>query len=637
VLTVTLDAGPQLWDVAAGGPVVGRPLPHQAKVNAVAFRPDGKAVITGTADGTVQVWDTATASPIGAPLKHEDTVNAVAFSPDGRTALTASNDRTARLWDTASGRSIARPLMHPDQVRTAAFSPDGRTVVTGCADASVRLWDAATGEARSAFRDPNGHFQAVIFSPDGKVVLTAGFNTPMRLRDAATGAAIGSDMRTRGALWAAAFSHDGKSVTTAAYLGLQVWDAASGRLIGSIVKDARTLNAAAFSLDGQRILIGGDDTSARLWDAATGRPLGPPLLHQERVFAVALSPDGRTAVTTSDSNEARLWDVSELPDDLPRIECWVQVRTGLTLDEDGQVKPLDHSAWRERRERLAALGGVPEGTEPRWRLDPILFGPDPTARARAWVERKFWAEAEAAYVEVVRARPFNREVRDALARLQVERGHLDRAAATLAEGVRLAPDDSVLRRHLGVALLMPGDRAGWRSSIPAPPGVRPDGTIYWWAANEFAWSCALGPGATADPEVPVRLAEAAVRDCPESNRGTLLNTLGAALYRAGRYDEAIRRLNEGSERRGGASTPDDWPFLAMAHHRLGHQAEARRWLDKLREYRPSASPDRFWDDLTTPVLRSEAEAVILYDPAFPDDAFAHRRPGETPTGSGGEP
>jgi Flp pilus assembly protein TadD len=309
-----------------------------------------------------------------------------------------------------------------------------------------------------------------------------------------------------------------------------------------------------------------------------------------------------------------------LPDDVSRLVAWVAATTGLELDEQGSILVLDHTVWRERRRRLEELGGPPPA-DPAPRLDPIVFGPEPAARGDAWRERGQWDRAEAAYAEAARARPLNATVREALTRLHVERDHLDRAAATLAEWVRLKPDDLRVHSELGACLLYSGDRAGWRRATATMldrfGGAGAAGT-----ANDVAWACALGPGATADPGVPVRLAEVALRDGPESSRDTYLNTLGSALYRAGRYDEAIRRLQEGIEGRGGASLPDNWPFLAMAHHRLGHRAEARRWLDKLREYRPSKSPDRYWEELTTRLLRREAEAVVLYDPAFPDDPFS---------------
>jgi len=141
-------------------------------------------------------------------------------------------------------------------------------------------------------------------------------------------------------------------------------------------------------------------------------------------------------------------------------------------------------------------------------------------------------------------------------------------------------------------------------------------------ANNVAWYCLLAPRAVANRAAPVRLARLAVNDAPEAEKPTFLNTLGAALYRAGRSQEALRRLEEGIRKRGGESLPQDWVFLAMAHHQLGHHAEARRWLDQLRAYRANEIPATFWNELEIRLLRSEAEAVILYDPAFPSDPFA---------------
>ena len=83
----------------------------------------------------------------------------------------------------------------------------------------------------------------------------------------------------------------------------------------------------------------------------------------------------------------------------------------------------------------------------------------------------------------------------------------------------------------------------------------------------------------------------------------ILNTLGAALYRAGRFEESIRRLEESIAGRNGESQPQDWVFLALAHHRLGHGAEARRWLDRFRAYRPIEKPYAFWSEQEIRLLR----------------------------------
>ena len=72
-------------------------------------------------------------------------VDAVAFSPDGKTVLTGSWDKTARLWDAATGAPVGEPLAHDDWVSSVAFSPDGRTILTGCYDRTARLWDRETG------------------------------------------------------------------------------------------------------------------------------------------------------------------------------------------------------------------------------------------------------------------------------------------------------------------------------------------------------------------------------------------------------------------------------------------------------------------------------------------------------------
>jgi hypothetical protein len=100
-----------------------------------------------------------------------------------------------------------------------------------------------------------------------------------------------------------------------------------------------------------------------------------------------------------------------------------------------------------------------------------------------------------------------------------------------------------------------------------------------------------------------------------------LTFLGAALYRAGRLEEAVQRLTAGT-----GFDDTRWLFLAMAHARLGHPAEARQWLAKARTHiepqyqRRRASPPeggRFGWPLRVGVLHLLREAEALIPPAGP--------------------
>ncbi len=408
---------------------------------------------------------------------HGDQVRAVAFSPDGQTILTGSMDKTARRWDAATGRPIGPPLEHSAAVVSAAFGPAGQTILTGSHDRTVRLWDAATGRPIGRPVMEPDQLWAAAFSPDGRTILTVG----------------SADHRAR------------------------LWDAATGRPIGPDLEHPGVVTAVAFSPDGRTILTGGEDRTTRLWDAATGQPLGPPLEPSGRVTAVAFSPDARFLLANDVSLSSRLWDAPvPLPDDLPRLAAWVEMATGLELDERGSVRALDGDAWLGRRRRLESLGGPPPpDTAPR--LDPILYGRAPTARGDAWKELGLWERAETAYTEVARARPLHSLNWHALAKLHAERGQFDRAASTLAEAVRLAADDRWLRGEWGTALLASGDRVGWRASCAALLD-RFGGTIDPWTANIVAWDCSKGPDAAVDPGVPVRLAEIAVRGAGARSR-----------------------------------------------------------------------------------------------------------------------
>ncbi len=76
----------------------------------------------------------------------------------------------------------------------------------------------------------------------------------------------------------------------------------------------------------------------------------------------------------------------------------------------------------------------------------------------------------------------------------------------------------------------------------------------------------------------------------------------------------MRRLTQALEFRkknGDDGLTEDWLFLALAHHQLGHADEARNWLAKAKQApaRPSTRP-AWLAKLRHDLLLAEAEAAV---------------------------
>ena len=733
LLSVIQDgAAARQWDGATAQPL-GLPMELGERCTRIEFKssPDGRAVLTAGDHGS-RLWNTNTSILAAYPLESEVTAHGTgyrleaSFSPDGRIVLLTSRGsmtKELRLWDVESGKLLRTrrisdrafdPRLKPPW--STRFSPDGRTIVT----AEGQRIDAANGEPTGPRMtgDPLGDAaDAEVTEPgvaddpdadedqptqvieqgdidhreiDVRANVYAIDNDRIQVSGARTDQPIGIFPVRPDRVTTVLLSPDRRAVLIGEPGTTRLWDAATARPIGRPLVRPDGVMAMAFSPDGRTILTEGM-TSVQLWDAATAEPIGPPLdmpahgmMGNSWMPATsAFSPDGRTIILGG--SPPMLWEASLLPDDLPRMAAWVEVTTGLELDEQGEIRALDAAGWRKRVERLESLGGPPQS--PRWSLNPVLVGPFPTARARFFIERQRWVEAEKAFDEAVAARPYNIPIRVERGQFLAGRGRVAKADADFVEAFRLGRrsqfyelellTETNARFRLACARVPEAapelaDRKARRDgNLPyrdprTARVVEPQGPPRWSAAAaDYGVAVAYAPDNLAwRRRVLLCLLAAGDIDAARRVRADMLGRLGptidavkvladaygprfsrsvtegAELYRAGRYAEAIEKLMQFERGLGGrrrtmtpADVSDDGlarPVLAMAHHRLGHRDEAHRWLERSRSYRPDDAdaahrandPDVFWEDLEINLLRSEAEAVILYDPVFLADPFA---------------
>lgn len=111
---------------------------------AAAWSPDGRQIVSGSADGNLRRWDPASGNPIGeAMYGHRLWVSSVAFSADGRHIASGSWDHKLRLWQADSGVPIGPALEgHASQIQKLNFRPGGQHLQSVDRNGALHLWAA---------------------------------------------------------------------------------------------------------------------------------------------------------------------------------------------------------------------------------------------------------------------------------------------------------------------------------------------------------------------------------------------------------------------------------------------------------------------------------------------------------------
>lgn len=136
-VTVSMDWLFRVW-AADGTLLAQRDRAHAAWILSAAMSPDGRRLITGSADKSACVWDVETWRPM-IEVSHSGWVEGLASMPNGHGFASASRDGTVRLWAWDGTLQHALPG-HVGGARSLVFSPDGSSVIVGSGDGSVRIY-----------------------------------------------------------------------------------------------------------------------------------------------------------------------------------------------------------------------------------------------------------------------------------------------------------------------------------------------------------------------------------------------------------------------------------------------------------------------------------------------------------------
>lgn len=129
------------------GARLAKPEGHLAPITCLAFSPDGRQLVSGSADNTLLVWDTTNGELVQRLEGHQRFASECLFLPDGRVASGGAWGEVF-LWDVARGQVVERMngLGIRHHVSALGVRPDGRELTAGTSAGKVIAWSLETGK-----------------------------------------------------------------------------------------------------------------------------------------------------------------------------------------------------------------------------------------------------------------------------------------------------------------------------------------------------------------------------------------------------------------------------------------------------------------------------------------------------------
>jgi serine/threonine protein kinase/WD40 repeat protein len=311
---IDLKTGRERWSAVA----------TDDSLRCLAFSADGRVLASGAGvmDAVIRLWDAETGKSLGQLEGQRGWTSGLAFLPDGKHLVSSSADQTLRLWDLEK-HSVVRVFRgHKLEVHALALAADQAMLLSGGKDGSVLLWNAANEQRPSATGVLPKVFNTWDFAEGGNAIVTVGSD--------------GQVMRRQGRMF------EGESPllelgvlpsNTAGFVGvmapkrpllavvnaaekIQVWDWERRRLVheweagtGTGLKLPRVFSPDGTKLFVVNFFLSARKPSLREWDLDTGRETRAMDLPDSirNTLGAAVSPDGTQLIGLLDGNRESWW------------------------------------------------------------------------------------------------------------------------------------------------------------------------------------------------------------------------------------------------------------------------------------------------------------------------------------------
>ncbi|KAF9542907.1 hypothetical protein EC957_001423 [Mortierella hygrophila] len=301
----------RLWNVHTGE-CLSTLSGHRYRVSTIAYSPIGDFIASGAWDGTVRLWKAGEAAVSDAISDGQfDSAVCVDISQDGRTIVTGHDDRTVQFRDIMTGEPKVILKGHPSPLVDVLYSPCFKWIASAGHDCAVRLWSARTGESLHVLEGHTRTIWAIAFSPDSAWIASGSKDATVRVWATETGELkLLLDGHTN-EVGDVTFSPEGDRIATCSDdKTARVWCLKSGTQLLSLQHES-IVAQVFYSPNGQDLYTFQEgELSLRCWNPLTAEriPNSPRFDQITKGGTIwAMSPDGRFLVGARPDGVMGLW------------------------------------------------------------------------------------------------------------------------------------------------------------------------------------------------------------------------------------------------------------------------------------------------------------------------------------------
>lgn len=278
---------------------------HKSWIWRVCYSPDSSILASVSRDGWAILWDTETGQELSR-FEHASDIHSATFSPDGRRLVTGSADGIIRWWDLVSQNCVEEYQSHDGTVNVLQFSEDGEYLLSCAQDARAILWQVETGEPVHELQ-ADASIWAGAFRSEQEIYLGTTRDEVLRWRPSEDDATALS-FAAGGDVTFLSLSNSGETLAVAAANGvITLIDTISGDI--RVQQTAHTSDAmcVAFSPDDRTLASVGSDGSLVFWSMKLLEPTLRSVAHDAHVHSIEFAPNGSQFATGSWDASVKLW------------------------------------------------------------------------------------------------------------------------------------------------------------------------------------------------------------------------------------------------------------------------------------------------------------------------------------------